>query len=315
MRSMRCPACDCDQPADNRYCEDCGARLDRPAGDAACPQCGGEVGPGGFCERCGFGLSDGRTEDAVSPALAGASDRGKRYAANEDAFALASDPAGDVLVVCDGVSSSQAPAAAARAGCTAARDSLLAALRDGIARDTGALSAALSSAHDAVAGLPRDPSTDRDPPEATIVAAVRRGRRVAVGWLGDSRAYYVTPEVARQLTADHSWLREEIEAGEITAEEGLRSPLAHAVTRTLGGPDGRDEPEARAFDLPPGPGLLLLCTDGLWAAFPDAAGFAREAWRLAAGGDARAVSRGLVEAAVERYGRDNATAAVLVLEK
>jgi serine/threonine protein phosphatase PrpC len=257
--------------------------------------------------------SGGRAEEALSPALGGASDPGKRHAANEDAFVLASDPAGDVLVVCDGVSSSQTPAAAARAGCAAAREFLLAALRDGMADDTGALSAALSAAHDAVAALPFDPSDASDPPEATIVAAVRRGRRVAVGWLGDSRAYYVTPSVARQLTADHSWLREEIEAGEITAEEGLRSPLAHAVTRTLGGPKGRDEPETRAFDLPPGPGLLLLCTDGLWAAFPDPAGLAREAWRLAPDGDARAVAAGLVEVAVERYGRDNATAAVLLL--
>jgi serine/threonine protein phosphatase PrpC len=312
---MRCPACDCDQPAGNRFCEDCGARLDRPAADpVACSQCGaGAVGPDGFCGNCGLHRSDGRTEEAASPALAGASDRGKRHATNEDAVALMSDPAGDVLVVCDGVSSSQTPAAAARTGCAAARDFLLAALHRGITDDTGTLAAALSAAHDAVAALPFNPSVDADPPEATIVAAVRRGRRVAVGWLGDSRAYYVTPEVARQLTADHSWLREEIEAGEITAEEGLRSPLAHAVTRTLGGPEGRDEPEARAFDLPPGPGLLLLCTDGLWAAFPDPAGLVREAWRLAAGGDARAVARGLVELAVARYGRDNTTAAVLLL--
>jgi serine/threonine protein phosphatase PrpC len=216
-------------------------------------------------------------------------------------------------VVCDGVSSSQSPAAAARAGSAAARDALLAALREGIADDVAAAVAALSAAHDAVADLPFDPAADLDPPEATIVAAVRRGRRVAVAWLGDSRAYYVSPEVARQLTADHSWLREEVEAGAVTLEEGLRSPLAHAVTRTLGGPEGRDEPEARAFDLPPGPGLLLLCTDGLWAAFPDPAELAREAWRLAAGGDAGAVARGLVGAAGERYGRDNATATVLLL--
>jgi serine/threonine protein phosphatase PrpC len=306
--------CDCDQPAGNRFCEDCGARLDRPAAGPACSQCGaGAVGPDGYCGRCGVGRSDRRTEEVVAAALAAASDRGKRHATNEDAFALASDPAGDILVVCDGVSSSQTPAAAARTGCAAARDFLLAALRDGIADDAAALAAALDSAHDAVAGLPFDASADPDPPEATIVAAVRCGRRVAVGWLGDSRAYYVTPEVARQLTADHSWLREEVEAGEITAEEGLRSPLAHAVTRTLGGPAGRDEPEVRAFDLPPGPGLLLLCSDGLWAAFPDVAVFAREVWRLAADGDARAVVRGLVEAAVARYGRDNATAAVLLL--
>jgi len=105
-----------------------------------------------------------------------------------------------------------------------------------------------------------------------------------------------------------------VAAGRLTHDEAMRSRNAHAITRTLGGPDGPDPPEVRAFDLPAGPILLLLCTDGLWAAFPDPAGLARTAWQLAARGDALAVARGLVDAANERHGRDNATAAVLILD-
>ncbi len=57
---MRCLGCGLDQPAGNRFCEDCGARMPTASASAAngpCPQCG--AGPevadaDGFCSRCGY---------------------------------------------------------------------------------------------------------------------------------------------------------------------------------------------------------------------------------------------------------------------
>src|SRR5712691_6391908 len=50
---MRCANCQSDNPPENRFCEQCGARL-----EARCPQCGTPVRPGGrFCGACGQRLS------------------------------------------------------------------------------------------------------------------------------------------------------------------------------------------------------------------------------------------------------------------
>src|SRR5579884_1012339 len=135
--TMRCPACGCEQPDENRFCEDCGARLGAAPPGPACPQCGAgpdAVDADGFCTRCGHervAPAGDYVEVVVSPRLAGVSDRGNVHPHNEDALALASDPAGDVLVVCDGVSSSQNAAGAAKAAAEAA----CAALLDGIGGD------------------------------------------------------------------------------------------------------------------------------------------------------------------------------------
>src|SRR4051794_383378 len=104
---MRCTACGLDQPDSHHFCEECGAALRHtPPRDPR----------------------RDRLAEAVSPRLAAVSDVGKRYANNEDFFALLATPAGDALVVCDGVSSSQTPDAASAAACCAAVDSLRRAL-------------------------------------------------------------------------------------------------------------------------------------------------------------------------------------------
>src|SRR5262245_7839633 len=50
---MTCPRCQAEKPAEARFCEDCGARL-----DAACPGCGTPLTPGKkFCRSCGAALT------------------------------------------------------------------------------------------------------------------------------------------------------------------------------------------------------------------------------------------------------------------
>ena len=67
-----------------------------------------------------------------------------------------------------------------------------------------------------------------DPPETTILIAVRRGHRVSLGWVGDSRAYVIAPVGSRQCTVDHSWLNEVVKARQMPLDDALRSPMAHA---------------------------------------------------------------------------------------
>src|SRR5262245_49358816 len=100
---MRCAQCGLEQPANHRFCEDCGARLLGPstAAQESCPECG--AGPGtidaeGFCTRCGHerrGATAGRLEVAAAAHLAGVSDPGTYHDRNEDFLALAGETEGD----------------------------------------------------------------------------------------------------------------------------------------------------------------------------------------------------------------------------
>jgi serine/threonine protein phosphatase PrpC len=293
---MFCPACGLDQPEGHRFCEDCGVPLHGPCVRRADP-------------------AREHLVEAVSPRLAGVSDRGKRYRYNDDFFSLLSEERGEVLVVCDGVSCSQTPDVASAAAACATREALRRVLADGRSIELPELESALLAAEVAVRALPFEKSDDRDPPETTIVVTVRQGRRLTVGWLGDSRAYLVTPAGARQLTEDHSWINEVVTAGTMTRAEARKEPLAHAITRTLGGRTSGDEPALRTIDVPAGPALLMLCTDGLWNYLPEPWYLAELIRKTPPGADALTVSRALITHALDHEAHDNVTAAVLILEE
>jgi serine/threonine protein phosphatase PrpC len=92
-------------------------------------------------------------------------------------------------------------------------------------------------------------------------------------------------------------------------EEAMEDSRAHAITRWLGGDsDENAKPDIVTFAIP-GPGALLLSSDGLWNYAPGEGEMAELFGRME--GDAIAICRGLVEFAKERGGQDNITAAVL----
>jgi serine/threonine protein phosphatase PrpC len=257
-------------------------------------------------------------------------DPGLRRPHNEDALASArgvtrGEP-WTVLVVCDGVSSSshaeQASAVASKTAC----DALAHFARSGdVAFEAGAsaVAAAIRAAHLAVCAQGIDASGG-DPPGTTIVAGLVWRRRLTVGWVGDSRAYWVSDHGSELLTHDHSWANEAIARGEVTEVEASLSPLAHALTRCLGplevvepgAPGGAPRariqeivPDVRARDLP-GPGWIVLCSDGFWNYFSHAQEVA--ALVRGAGPDAGPgrVARRLVNQAILRGGQDNTTVLV-----
>ena len=166
---------------------------------------------------------------------------------------------------------------------------------------------AITESGKAVAQLPKDDSSE-DPASTTIVAALVRDRAVTVGWLGDSRAYWIGAEGgARQLTADHSWLNEVVTAGKMSAAEAERSPTAHAITKWMGA-DGEDLVADVVQFTVEEPGTLLLCTDGLWNYAPEAVQI-RDL--LKQDGDAITAARVLVDFALASGGHDNVTVAIL----
>jgi protein phosphatase len=183
---------------------------------------------------------------------------------NQDAALLAAAPGGAVCAVADGVSSTPAAAAAAQAAVDAALSAYLAAPDDDI---EGALVGAVGSAHDAVRTATVDES-GAITGATTIVAAVFRGTQVLVANAGDSRAYLYTREGAlEQITADHSWVEEQIQAGTLERRHAAAHPWRSVITRYLG---GDAPPEVDTFDRVLEPGAcLLLCTDGLMSALSE----------------------------------------------
>ena len=253
-------------------------------------------------------------------------DPGLKRDHNEDATAVSEgDVHGEpfkVLVVCDGVSSSTHAEQASGIASKVARDVLTHFATSGDILHDGASSAviaAIRAAHIAVCTSPIDYG-DGPPPGTTIVAALIFRKSLTVGWVGDSRAYWVSEQGAELCTTDHSWVNEAVARGEVTMAEAMKSPLAHALTKCLGPLETGDgklqeiAPDARTKALP-GPGTLVLCTDGLWNYFPSASAIATLVHGASAGLGTRAdpstIARFLVGNALAQGGGDNVSVAIL----
>jgi protein phosphatase len=95
----------------------------------------------------------------------------------------------------------------------------------------------------------------------TVVAAVFHGARVSIAHIGDSRCYRLRGGRFEQLTRDHSLLQEQIDSGQITADQARFSLNKNLVTRALGieaiVPADISEYRVEPDDV------YLLCSDGL----------------------------------------------------
>ncbi|WP_030164234.1 PP2C family protein-serine/threonine phosphatase [Spirillospora albida] len=337
------------------FCENCGRRLREgaaaPAGGPgparregattkqyrggadparACAHCASRtIDAEGYCGACGMRQPAERdhVEITVPAGAAGVSDRGRRYARNEDALALTGHATGVAAVVSDGVGSSQRPEEASRAAADTGAAELAARLDAGTDPQEATRLAALKAAA-AVAALAGSPG---EAPSCTYVSAVVHGGAVTVGWIGDSRVYWIAaqepPEDAAdagveadtadlaeltgsaQLTEDDSWAAFMVAEGALTEAEAEAHPNAHVITAWLGADAGEVHPHVRTY-RPSGPGTLLVCSDGLWNYFPAPAALAA---LVDGSADALGTARTLVRHALDAGGRDNITVAVIPL--
>ncbi len=318
--SGTCPSCGEPVAATDSFCESCGTELAPPADSAGppgyvaqCPVCSvdpsatpGEISAEGYCESCGRKVPSGRDHAELDLGwLAGVTDRGLRHPRNEDAMALATaeTPAGPVAVavVCDGVSTSPRPDEASLAGTQAAVRMLLTSVRRGDDPEEASL-AAVRQAHLALTSL----GSPDLAPSATYISATISGDAVTVCWLGDSRAYWLAADSGGiRLSTDDSLAEEMVARGELTEAEAMVSPQAHVITRWLGADVTHPKPHVVRFE-PPGPGVVLICSDGLWNYRPDAAGLAKLAIPAALT-DPLGAARTLLTFALEAGGMDNIT--------
>ena len=296
------------------------------AGTKVCVACrAGRVDNDGYCENCGH--AQPRERDHMEQELesvAAVSDRGLRHHRNEDAFAVSTTALPDgspavVAIVCDGVSSASRPDEASAAAAYAANEALLESLPRGT-HPQQAMHEAIVAAAESVNGLAQEPgqAQEHDPhrhqnaPACTLVGAIMASGLLVVGWVGDSRVYWVPEDrgtAPARLTEDDSWAAQMVAAGLMNEAEAYADERAHAITGWLGADAYELEPHTASFK-PDRPGLVVVCTDGLW-------NYAESAAEMAAAVPEDAYERPLhgaqvlVGHALDGGGHDNVTVALL----
>lgn len=138
----------------------------------------------------------------------------------------------------------------------------------------------------------------------TVAALVAFGRRAACVWAGDSRVYLCRDGRLRQLTRDHSQLEAVRARRAASSDDTLHRPPSNWITRALGGSDHL-QLDSVTLDVLDGD-VFLLCSDGLSNELSDLC-----ITESLLPGHCRLASEALVDAALERGGRDNITAVVV----
>jgi PPM family protein phosphatase len=324
-----CTACGEPGFADESYCEACGAPL--PAGPLPAPSPAHLTVPAAppappappsppygqpAATPAGWGAPANphpeRREIVDGPAAA-VTDRGVTHWRNEDAVGLRwvpggqGRPSGFVMVVCDGVSLSQEPHLVSQAAVDTALLVLSGAVSAGGDLDA-AMIEATAAAQRAAAAMPYDPALELGPGACTFVAVAVRGNRATFASVGDSRAYWVEATGVYQVGQDDSLAAELVASGGYTHRQAMATQGAHALTKWLGVDSIDSQPTLTSVELP-GPGLVILASDGLWNYAPEAADLAQLIGPVGAEGPLD-LARRLADFAEASGGRDNITVAV-----
>ncbi|MDE0139680.1 MAG: protein phosphatase 2C domain-containing protein [bacterium] len=138
------------------------------------------------------------------------------------------------------------------------------------------------------------------------VAELRPDGEVTLGHVGDSRAYRWHAGRFKQLTIDHTFVQEEVDAGRLSQEQARHHPERSVLTRALGFEPGLEVDRVR-LKVSAGD-RLLVCSDGLTSMVRDD----RIAGILESGAPSEAVWA-LIEAANRSGGVDNVSVIVVAI--
>jgi protein phosphatase/serine/threonine-protein phosphatase Stp1 len=224
-------------------------------------------------------------------------DPGAKRSHNEDAFV--DRPDAGLWAVADGAGGHEAGEVASGM----IRDALNA-IPGGLpaGRMLGEVRQRIALVHEALleAGAERDGTI-----ASTIVVLIMRDDHFACLWAGDSRLYRLRDQVFEQVSRDHSFVQELVDAGAIRPEEAESHPRANIITRAVGAGEEELEIDKLTDRILPGD-RYLLCSDGLSKTLPES-----EIAALLAVPDPTLAPSMLVAAALARQASDNVTVVVV----
>jgi protein phosphatase len=184
-------------------------------------------------------------------AYAVASDTGRKRRRNEDNYVVAPP----LFAVADGMGGAQAGEVASQLAASA----LEAGDSDGL-DGTKRIDALIQEANRQIFDrASTDPTASGM--GTTMTVALVEGMTVAIGHVGDSRAYLVRGEQMEQLTDDHSLVNELLKSGKLSEEEAQIHPQRSVITRAVG-TDPDVDVDGFTIEAEDGD-VFLICSDGL----------------------------------------------------
>jgi protein phosphatase len=219
-------------------------------------------------------------------------DTGRQRSANEDSLFLRAP----VFVVADGMGGAQAGEVASKVAAESFDRELPAAAPERVLTET--IEAANRRIHERAR---TDPDLTGMGTTTTAVIVDLESEEVAIGHVGDSRAYRLRGGRFERLTRDHSLVEEMRRKGQLTEAQAEDHPQRSIITRALG-----PEPEVKVDvqTVPAQAGdVFLICSDGLTTMLDDD----HIARLLARASSMDSAVRALVDEANRAGGRDNIT--------
>jgi protein phosphatase len=143
----------------------------------------------------------------------------------------------------------------------------------------------------------------------TATVMVLFSRRYMIGQVGDSRAYLLREGRLLQLTKDHSYVQEQVDAGLLTPEQARTHPYSNVITRCVGANEDV-APDVYFGNLEQND-LVLLASDGLTGMLEDE----QLAKILATEDNPESAVNRMIADANRRGGLDNITAIVIRVEE
>src|SRR5690348_4028284 len=167
------------------------------------------------------------TQGVLTVEVAALSDVGCKRSNNEDYFGY--DLAAGIFVVCDGMGG----LAAGEVASSTAVGELLERFRESQGECEQRLYNSIIHANSRVRALAQS-REELQGMGTTLVSACVDGRKLVIGNVGDSRAYFLRGGECVQITHDHSYIAEQVRQGLMTVEEAGSSPLQSLITRAVG---------------------------------------------------------------------------------
>jgi len=219
-------------------------------------------------------------------------DTGRQRNANEDSLYVAAP----LFVVADGMGGAQAGEVASKAAAESFAGELPAAAPERILEET------IEGANRTIYELARkDPSLAGMGTTTTAAIVDLEGETVAIGHVGDSRAYRMRGGRFEQLTRDHSLVEEMRRKGQLTDAQAQDHPQRSIITRALG-PEPEVQVDVQTVPAQDGD-VFLICSDGLTTMLDD-----EQIGRvLSRATSLQAAVKALVDEANRAGGRDNIT--------
>lgn len=240
--------------------------------------------------------------------VAARTDVGMIRSGNEDSFFAHATPQAGLFIVADGMGGHAAGEVASEMAVQiVARElSSIADLHGDGVRER--VSLALREANRAIFERTLAES-DKQGMGTTASVLMLSGKRYLIGQVGDSRIYMLRDGGLKQLTKDHSYVQEQVDAGLLTPEQARYHPYSNVITRCVGAGEAI-EPDTFAGEVKPGD-VFLVASDGLTGMVDDR----RLQQLLLSRATARRVVDALITEANYRGGLDNITAIVVQVQK